>query len=234
MEEKNFKTIPIKHNDKIIDVKCSEIDYDELIKHNWYILENYVVGNVNGKTTTMHRYVKSKLEKIQIPKHDLIDHIKSDTFDNRRSMLRIATFSQNSNNKRKRSNVSSKYYGVQKNRNGFQIIVTLNGIHKYVGRYKDEKEAAIAYDVYMLSLPNFENLYFNLNFPDKKEEHKQMEPFKKKLKSNAYYGVTKKGKKYTSKISFEREIVFQHVSEDPIECGKMRDAYIVSNNLNKL
>lgn len=234
MEEKNFKIIPITHNDKIIDVKCSEIDYEELIKHKWYILENYVIGNINGKTITMHRYIKSKLEKIEIPKHDLVDHKKSDTFDNRRSMLRIATFSQNSNNKRKRSNVASKYYGVQRNRDGFQVIATLNGIHTYVGRYKDEKEAAIAYDIYMLSLPNFESLFFNLNFPDQKEEHKQMKPFKKKLKLNEYYGVIKNGNKYSAQISINRKIVFKHISIDPIECGKFRDEYIVKNNLNKI
>ena len=48
---------------------------------------------------------------------------------------------------------SSKYKGVTKRTNGkWQASCTINGRHKYLGTFKDEKEAAIAYDSFNIIL----------------------------------------------------------------------------------
>ncbi|MBX9637676.1 MAG: HNH endonuclease [Nitrosomonas sp.] len=93
--------------------KCSIEDFDFLNKLSWYKSQDGYVKTMSiimGETS-MHRIV-CKLQGIELPKNCGVDHIHGDKLDNRREMLRVATRAQNSQNKRKRSNTSSSWYGV--------------------------------------------------------------------------------------------------------------------------
>ncbi len=96
-----------------------------------------------GKTKTLrlHR------EIMNAPKGLLVDHINSDTLDNRRANLRLATHSQNSCNRRIKSKGSSRFRGVQFRKNRGWVAVTYkNKKMIWLGTFDSEIDAARAYD----------------------------------------------------------------------------------------
>lgn len=50
------------------------------------------------------------------------------------------------------SNRRSKFIGVSKNGNSWQVLINVRNQKKYIGGYTNEKEAAIAYDFYTIAL----------------------------------------------------------------------------------
>jgi hypothetical protein len=88
-------------------------DYLHLNKYKWYINGNgYVQSHFNKKTWSIHRYIFSEILKKELNKSIIIDHIDNNKLNNSRENLRIVTFSENSRNRKKRENTSSKYIGV--------------------------------------------------------------------------------------------------------------------------
>jgi hypothetical protein len=90
-----------------------------------------------------------------------VDHINGDPLDNRRVNLRIATQAQNLLNKRaamRNGRETSKYKGVSLDR--LRWRVSFKG--KYIGWFKDEEEAARAYDMAALQ---HDAQFARLNFP---------------------------------------------------------------------
>ena len=53
---------------------------------------------------------------------------------------------ENENNK-KRGQRGSKYRGVSKNGNQWQVLIMINKKKRYIGNYKNEEEAASSYDI---------------------------------------------------------------------------------------
>ena len=88
----------------------------------------------------------------------------SDEFKKKQSEMRIGN--KNHNFCKKNKNSSSKYWGVSISSDRLSWIVTLsiNGKQKYLGSFKDEIDAAKAYDKYVIE----NNLDRLLNFPEDK------------------------------------------------------------------
>ena len=78
----------------------------------------------------------------------LVDHINHDTLDNRRHNLRMCTVSQNNANGRKRNGTSSRWKGVNwdKQNNKWRAQVSASGRRVNLGLFDDEEDAALAYD----------------------------------------------------------------------------------------
>jgi hypothetical protein len=95
----------------------SEQDFEDLNKRKWYINGNgYVASTFNKKTWSMHRYIFIELQKQYLTSKNIIDHIDNNPLNNSRENLRIVTPKENSRNKQKRKNTSSKYIGVYYNK----------------------------------------------------------------------------------------------------------------------
>jgi hypothetical protein len=145
-EEHNNKEIT-RNNDGIpyikvkdLEVLVDEDNWHELSNISWYINTNGYI--FNKKFGLMHRYImKAKDDEI-------IDHINKKKDDNRRSNLRIASSGLNNHNKTKSKNASSKYFGVSYNKNEkkWVSIITYKGERDYIGLFKDEIDAAKAYN----------------------------------------------------------------------------------------
>lgn len=74
---------------------------------SWYSNElGYIIGNVNGKITRLHRYL------VGAPDDMIVDHKDSDPSNNRKSNLRICTQSDNVKNQSRRTSSKSGYKGV--------------------------------------------------------------------------------------------------------------------------
>ena len=142
----------------------SNVDYEWLIQYAWHYRKS---GRTNGRNGYAEHSVfdkkyykktgKSRHQNIFM--HNLImhpephlqvDHINRNGLDNQRKNLRLGTPSQNYANFPKKKNTKSKYRGVSflKRINGkqWQASTTVNGIGMYIGIYKTEKEAALAYN----------------------------------------------------------------------------------------
>jgi hypothetical protein len=101
---------------------------------------------VNGKSVDirMHRVIMGAAKGFEV------DHRDRDGLNNQRENLRIATKSQNQWNQRPYKIGSSKYKGVMKDKRikkkPWIAKITVNNVQIILGSYKEEIEAAKAYD----------------------------------------------------------------------------------------
>ncbi len=77
-----------------------------------------------------------------------VDHKDCDGLNNVRSNLRIGTQVNNSSNTRKAAGKSSRFKGVSfsKQRGSWRAEIRSNKTTYYLGRFKSETDAALAYD----------------------------------------------------------------------------------------
>ena len=142
-----MKKIPLTQNKEAL---VDDEDFDLLSKLNWCVASNgYVVKRIKGKIVCLHRYIMNPKNK------EWIDHINHDKLDNRRENLRICTASQNSGNSIKtKSNTSSIYKGVcwDKQMKLWRCLITINYKLIFIGLFKEEFHAAMAYDIWAKEL----------------------------------------------------------------------------------
>jgi hypothetical protein len=121
-------------------------DYDTLSEYKWYA--NRVAGKHWYAT---RRGKKGEGDRVRMHNQILdtlgVDHIDGDGLNNQRSNLRPATQQQNSRNRRPIGG-KSQYKGVTWNRHIEKWTAKIWIDYKciYLGSYKTEREAAVAYD----------------------------------------------------------------------------------------
>lgn len=96
-----------------------------------------------------------------------IDHINQIRTDNRIENLRIATKSENCQN-RIYKNSRSKYSGVSKSANKWRAVINVNGKNEPIGYFENELDAAKTHDKYIFQ-NGLDNGFRQLNcrlFPD--------------------------------------------------------------------
>ena len=130
-------------------------DYYRYGKFKWFLYGTgyklYAVREIRiGINKTRRSYLHREIIKPR--KGKIVDHQNGNGLDNRRANLRPATQSQNMINRPKKPNTASKYRGVRwdKSRHYWyaEIVFRYKGrrIRKYLGSFKNEVEAAKAYD----------------------------------------------------------------------------------------
>lgn len=135
-------------NKKIIGYTLvSDEDYEILKQYKWYKNNGYVVCFIKNKLWKLHRYIMIEILKHNITFKTPIDHINNNPLDNRRENLRLATHSENSRNKKKKENCTSKYIGVSKFGDKFKVSIRID---KYISAYYDNEEhAAYQYNLWI-------------------------------------------------------------------------------------
>lgn len=124
----------------IIDVE----DYDLIKPYKWFVHKSrdigslYVKTRINSKDVRLHRFIMGVFDS-QVE----VDHGNHDTFDNRKSNLRICTRQQNQFNRSKQGN--NKYKGIYSRSHKWVSQINFNG-NIYLGTYETDREAALAYD----------------------------------------------------------------------------------------
>jgi group I intron endonuclease len=119
-------------NSILIDIE----DIDFCKNYKWGINTiNYASTTIDGKTISMHRLLMN-------PTKDLVvDHINGNTLDNTRKNLRICTKQQNNRNRHE-----NRVIGVvmDKKRNKWKAIITVNDRQVYLGRFNNFEDAVLA------------------------------------------------------------------------------------------
>lgn len=151
-----------------------DIDAD-LAELNWYAQYDKHTGGYyavrNGNTPTgrtqvrMHRVILERVLGRQLLHEEQVDHVHHVTTDNRRSEIRLATYSQNIRNGKKRVTNTSGYIGVSYNNKNGNWRAKI-GVHRKtlnIGSYKSAEEAAMAYDK---KAKEINGEFAVLNFPE--------------------------------------------------------------------
>lgn len=122
-------------------------DYHELDNHNWVALWNKDTKSFyatrkqrscesdNPKPLKMHRVIMSA------SKSDVVDHIKHNTLDNRKSQLRIVSTSQNGMNKNIAKNNTTGSTGVYDCGSRWRALICVSGVSHHLGYFDSKMEA---------------------------------------------------------------------------------------------
>ena len=135
-------------------------DYEKIQNIYWFEKQGYVCGW--DKNAKKHVFIHNI-----ITGEKKIDHINNNPLDNRKANLR--KYSKNSQNciNRPKSLLKRKphsiYKGVTKHRNNYEAIITKDRKRYFIGSFKDEIEAAKAYDKKAKELFGE---FAHLNFPE--------------------------------------------------------------------
>lgn len=127
-----------------------DADYEALSKFNWRRF-------ASKRTSYAVRQKKIKGEKLYIYMHraiigagkgQLVDHRNGHGLDNRRSNLRLCSYSENARNSRKRRDGSSPYRGVNwdKRHGAYVVRIRAEGKYQYLGKFDDPREGALVYN----------------------------------------------------------------------------------------
>lgn len=123
-------------------------DYPLVSQYKWiYSSKGYAITHNpqnNKQWIWMHRLIMSTPKDLQT------DHINGNKLDNRRSNLRICTSSQNRVNIIHPINSTSTFRGVSwnKEKNRWSSQIQVNNKRILIGRFNNERHAAIAYDLW--------------------------------------------------------------------------------------
>ena len=128
-------------------------DYERLNKHKWHAARCndifYAGRSTKISKNKKWRCIKMHREILKVSDDMFIDHINRNGLDNRKANLRLATYAQNSRNRRKsKTSCSSRFKGVSWHKGSKKWVarIGLNGRRKTIGSFNDEIEAAKAYD----------------------------------------------------------------------------------------
>ena len=135
-------------------------DYDLIKDYCWNVHKEYRKkddGNINSvgyyvtckslidhHVVRLHRLIMGVLDDSSI----IVDHIDHNGCNNRRSNLRICNLAQNAWNVKPRTNTTSIYKGVYLERSTGKWVsqITKNKNTYKLGRFKNEEDAALAYN----------------------------------------------------------------------------------------
>lgn len=142
-------------------------DYEYLSQWKWHLHNAYGGGMYarrsssppNKSSIYMHRVI------MKAKKENLVDHIDGNGLNNLRGNLRLCNHAENSRNRKKNKNNTVGYKGVSfdKSHNIFRVDISVEGKRVFVGNYKKQEEAALAYDKKAKELYGE---FANLNFPE--------------------------------------------------------------------
>ena len=154
-----MKTLPLTQGKFAV---VDDEDYPELSKHKWFAEQDNNIfyarrflPQKKGKRPSMR--MPRQIMGLESGNKKQIDHINHNGLDNRRCNLRICTSQQNTFNRKKNENCSSRYKGVSLHlgrfKNGkryksfWESRIKFKSVQIYLGSFTNEIDAAFAYDV---------------------------------------------------------------------------------------
>lgn len=121
-------------------------DYERINQRSWYVVKSgntYRAYSDFPVKIAMHTFIMNTPDGLEV------DHKDGVGLNNCKFNLRVCTHSQNLQNQRKQSFTSSMYKGVSWNKgiSKWESYIKKKGIRYNLGYYKEEKEAALNYNL---------------------------------------------------------------------------------------
>ena len=113
-------------------------DYEKVCQYYWYQnSDGYFVTHIRNKTLLLHRFI------MDATKDEIVDHRFHDTSDNRKSVLRKCTSSDNNSNRKITDKNKSGVVGVSWDdiNQKWRASIKKNGESIYLGEYNDITDA---------------------------------------------------------------------------------------------
>lgn len=128
---------------------CDEADFDSLSRSTWFHVSD------RNQVYAARFIGRSRIERMHtvLLGEKGIDHINGNGLDNRRFNLRVASNSQNQMNRGKFAEAHSAFKGVtwHKRDRRWTARIKVNGRRIYLGSFKNERDAAHAYNLAAVS-----------------------------------------------------------------------------------
>jgi hypothetical protein len=145
-----FRRIPLSRGKYAI---VDPDDYQRLSQHKWCADRalNTFYAKRNRRCRKSGKIIRISMHRqiMKAPAGFVVDHINYNGLDNRKANLRLANHSQNVCHRRKlNKSSSSRYKGIYFNKQirKWRAQIHVNRKFKQIGYFKDEIEAAKAYD----------------------------------------------------------------------------------------
>ena len=147
---------------KKCETSVSDDQYYDIKQYKWYYAKGYIHGTVNSKNIRLSRYVMHCYDEDK-----MVDHVNSDTMDNRKEYLVISDAEHNGQNKSSAKGSTSKYVGVSyhKKSSKWQAVIILKSIKYHLGTYSKEIDAARARDKKAIEFNNTLKTTYKINIP---------------------------------------------------------------------
>ena len=134
----------------IVDLVDSELDFI-----TWHLTGNtehgfHVVHHIwekgHSKALLLHRIIMARVIGRPLDDFEHVDHRDGNGLNNTRANLRIATHTQNMQNRKRHKNNKSGYKGVYRRRSGkWRAAIRVNGKYISLGSFDTPEEAYAAY-----------------------------------------------------------------------------------------
>lgn len=126
--EKDYAYGYTSNTDQKFYIDLDDLEFAE--KYTWHANDNgYIMSRINGTLVRLHRVIMSCPDDMEV------DHKNHNTYDNRKSNLRIVTRSQNNMNRD-----SKGVHFVEKD-NRYVAYIKINGERKHLGSFANENDA---------------------------------------------------------------------------------------------
>ena len=144
--------------------KVDDDIYEQIKNYTWRVSERGYVNRNEMRKGRVQRTVYLHKLVCPSPLGMKTDHINGDKYDCQKSNLRVCTQRQNIQNKSKQKNGKSIYKGVYPHPINKTWIagMTVNNKSVYLGSFKEERHAAMCYDIWAKDL---HGEFAKLNFP---------------------------------------------------------------------
>ena len=107
------------------------------------LIKGYRKIKIQGKFYSAHRLAHLKMNGVMPPDDREVDHIDGNRDNNAWVNLRLVTRSQNQKNTPTSQNSKTGFKNVFPCKNGYRVLVTINGKQTYIGKYKDLELACL-------------------------------------------------------------------------------------------